>query len=66
MSEVRNERLFGCVEVDVRVPDHLKVKFSLVKCDPSSRTQISAAPILETSRKLMLRSITSWLSHDAV
>ena len=28
MSEVRHERLFGCVEVDIRVPDHLKEKFS--------------------------------------
>ena len=27
-SEVRNERLFGCVEVDSGVPDHLKEKFS--------------------------------------
>ena len=49
LSEVRNERLFGCVEVYVCVPDHLQEKFSLVKCAPSSRTGISAAPILETS-----------------
>ena len=28
LSEVRHERLFGCVEVDIRVPDHLKEKFS--------------------------------------
>ena len=28
LNEVRNERLFGCVEVDIRVPDHLKEKFS--------------------------------------
>ena len=28
LSEVRNERLFGCVEVDIHVPDHLKEKFS--------------------------------------
>ena len=28
LSEVRNESLFGCVEVDIRVPDHLKEKFS--------------------------------------
>ena len=27
LSEARNERLFGCVEVDIRVPDHLKEKF---------------------------------------
>ena len=27
LSEVQNERLFGCVEVDIRVPDHLKEKF---------------------------------------
>ena len=24
LNEVRNKRLFGCVEVDIRVPDHLK------------------------------------------
>ena len=28
LREVRNERLFGCVEVDIRVPDHLKEKLS--------------------------------------
>ena len=28
LSELRNERLFGCVEVDIRVPDLLKEKFS--------------------------------------
>ena len=28
LSEVRNERLVGCVEVDIRVPDHLKEKLS--------------------------------------
>ena len=28
LSEVRYERLFGCVGVDICVPDHLKEKFS--------------------------------------
>ena len=28
LSEVRNECLFGCVQVDIHVPDHLKQKFS--------------------------------------
>ena len=28
LSEVRNECLFGCVEVDIHVPDHLKEKLS--------------------------------------
>ena len=28
MSEVRNEHLFGGVEVDICVPEHLKDKFS--------------------------------------
>ena len=47
LSEVRHERLFGCVEVDIHVPDHLKEKFS--EKSPSSRTPKSAALILETS-----------------
>ena len=40
LSEVRNERLFGCVEVDIRVPEHL------AKCALFSRTQKSVAMIL--------------------
>ena len=40
LSEVRNERLFGCVEVDIRVPDHLKEKFS-VMCPIFKNTEIS-------------------------
>ena len=28
LSEVRNEHLFGCMEVDIRVPEHLKETFS--------------------------------------
>ena len=28
LSEVQNECLFGCVEVDIHVPDHVKEKFS--------------------------------------
>ena len=40
LSEVRNERLFGCVEVDIRVPDHLKEKFSEM-CPIFKNTEIS-------------------------
>ena len=36
-------------------------KRSLAKCAPSSRTQKSAAPILETSWEATQKSITSWL-----
>ena len=46
LSEVRNERLFGCVEVDIRVPEHLKEKFS--EMCPIFKTPTSAAMILET------------------
>ena len=28
LSEVRHEHFFGCMEVDIRVPEHLKEKFS--------------------------------------
>lgn len=48
LSEVRHDRLFECVEVDIRVPEHLKERNS-VKCALSSRTQKSAALTLETS-----------------
>ena len=40
LREVRNERLFGCVEVDIRVPDHLKEKFSEM-CPIFKNTNIS-------------------------
>ena len=40
LSEVRNERLFGCVEVDIRVPEHLKEKFSEM-CPIFKNTEIS-------------------------
>ena len=40
LSEVRHERLFGCVEVDIRVPDHLKEKFSEM-CPIFKNTEIS-------------------------
>ena len=40
MSEVRNERLFGCVEGDIRVPEHLKEKFSEM-CPIFKNTKIS-------------------------
>ena len=40
LSEVRNERLFGCVEVDIRVQDHLKEKFSEM-CPIFKNTEIS-------------------------
>ena len=44
LSEVRNEGLFGCVEVDIRVPDHLKEKFSDL-CPIFKNTDISCASI---------------------
>ena len=44
LSEVRNERLFGCVEVDIRVPDHLKEKFSEM-CPLFKNTEISCDDI---------------------
>lgn len=44
LSEVRNERLFGCVEVDIRLPDHLKDKFSEV-CPVFKTTNISRVDI---------------------
>jgi len=40
LREVRNERLFGCVEVDIRAPDHLKEKFSEM-CPIFKNTNIS-------------------------
>ena len=40
LSEVRHERLFGCVEVDIRVPDHLKEKFGEM-CPIFKNTEIS-------------------------
>ena len=40
LSEVRNERLFGCVEVDIRMPDHLKEKFREM-CPIFKNTEIS-------------------------
>ena len=40
LSEVRNERLFGCVEVDIRVPEHLKHKFGEM-CPIFKNTEIS-------------------------
>ena len=46
LSEVRNERLFGCVEVDICVPDHLKEKFSEM-CPIFKNTNISRDDIGE-------------------
>ena len=40
LSEVRNEHLFGCMELDVPVPDHLKKKFSEM-CPIFKNTDIS-------------------------
>ena len=40
LSEVRQDRLFGCVEVDIRVPEHLKEKFSEM-CPILKNTNIS-------------------------
>ena len=46
LNEVRNERLFGCVEVDIRVPDHLKEKSSEM-CPIFKNTEISRENIGE-------------------
>ena len=46
LSEVRHERLFGCVEVDIRVPEHLKEKFS-ERCPIFKNTEISLEDIGE-------------------
>ena len=46
LSEVRHERLFGCVEVDIRVPEHLKEKFSEM-CPIFKNTEISREDIGE-------------------
>ena len=40
LSEMRHERLFGCVEEDIRVPEHLKEKFSEM-CPIFKNTNIS-------------------------
>ena len=40
LSEVRNERLFGCMEVDIHVPEHLKEKFAEM-CPILKNTSIS-------------------------
>ena len=44
LSEMRNDRLFGCVEVNIRVPEHLKEKFSEM-CPIFKNTEISRADI---------------------
>lgn len=44
LSEVRNGRLFGCVEADIRVPEHLKDKFSEM-CPIFKNTDISREDI---------------------
>ena len=46
LSEVRHERLFGCEEVDIRVPEHLKEKFS-ERCPIFKNTEISLEDIGE-------------------
>ena len=46
LSEVRNERLFGCVEVGIHVPPHLKEKFSEM-CPIFKNTNISREDIGE-------------------
>lgn len=45
-SELRHERSLGCVEVDIRVPDHLKETFSEM-CPIFTNTDISRADIGE-------------------
>ena len=52
LSEVRRERFFGCVEVDMRVPDHLKEKFS------------EMCPILIQEHKNQLQLY--WRLHESV
>ena len=44
LREVRQDRLFGCVEVDIRVPEHLKEKFSEM-CPIFKNTNISREDI---------------------
>ena len=44
LSEVRHERLFGCMEVDIRVPDHIKERF-IEMCPIFKNTEISRADI---------------------
>ena len=46
LSEVRNERLFGCVKVDIHVPPHLKGKFTEM-CPIFKNTNISREDIGE-------------------
>ena len=46
LSELRNERLFGCMEVDIRLPEHLKEKFSEM-CPIFKNTEISREDIGE-------------------
>ena len=57
LSEVRNERLFGCVEVDIGVPDHLKEKFGEM-CPIFKNTDIS--------RYDEKSNTTLWQGHVAV
>ena len=44
LSEMRHERLFGCMEVDIRVPDHLKERF-IEMCPIFKNTEISRTDI---------------------
>ena len=46
LSEVRNERLFGFVQVDIRMPEDLKEKFSAM-CPIFKNTEISCDDIGE-------------------
>ena len=46
VSELRHERLFGCVDVDIQVPNHLKEKFSEI-CSIFTNTNISRDDIAE-------------------
>ena len=60
LTEVRNESLFGCVEVDIRVPEHLKEKFSEM-CPIFKNTNISRDDTGDFM-KAYAEGHTSWLS----
>ena len=61
VSEVHNERFFGCVEEDIHVPDHLKEKFSEM-CPILKNTEISCDDIGDFKKAYAEAHITtqSW------
>ena len=46
LDTVRNKKLFGCVECDIHVPEHLRAKFSEM-CPVFKNTEISRDDIGE-------------------